>query len=167
MPSLRSLRPKQSLQAVPLALSGVFDVRPWWLGKAPFVATSWKDGNLCFIPKPHKPPSHPSHLRPLALMDPVGKTVMHLVASKIRTQSWSTIVEWPQYAYLPHRSTFDPISRVADHCREARRLRASQRISQHDRSQGIRCSLICGALQIFLDVDKAFDNAPRESILNS
>ena len=138
----------------------------WWIGRYPFVPQSWKDGWLSFIPKPNKPPTHPSSLRPLALTDPLGKAVMKLVAEQIRSQAWSRLVPWPQYAYLPHRSTFDPISRVAQHCREARELRTSQRPTQHDRASGVIGPTLCGAVQVFLDVDKAFDNAPRESLVH-
>lgn len=99
-------------------------------------------------------------LRPLALMDPIGKTVMRLVALKVREQAWDSLVCWPQYAYRPHRSTFDPVARVAHHCRAARAIRASQ----GDGACGVRSVKSCGALQIFLDVDKAFDSAPRQAI---
>ena len=138
----------------------------WWIGRHPFVPQSWKDGWLSFIPKPNKPPIHPSSLRRLALTDPLGKAVMKLVADQIRSQAWSHLVSWPQYAYLSHRSTFDPISRVAQHCREARELRVSQRPTQHDRASGIVGPTLCGAVQVFLDVDKAFDNAPREGLVH-
>ena len=108
-----------------------------WVGRAPVIPQSCKDGWLHFVPKPGKAPSHPAVLRPLALTDPVGKAVMKLVATKIREQAWSALVEWPQYAYLPYRSTFDPISRVAQHCRKARQLRLTQRLTQHDRANGV------------------------------
>ena len=137
----------------------------WWIDRPPMVPQSWKDGWLCFIPKPGTAPSHPSTLRPLALTDPLGKTVMQLVALRIRNQAWPHLVEWPHYAYLPHRSTFDPISRVAQHCREARVLRGLHRLTQHDRANGLQCPVICGAIQVFLDVDKAFDSAPRDQLI--
>ena len=105
----------------------------WWIGRPPFVPQSWKDGWLSFIPKPNKPPSHPSSLRPLALTDPLGKAVLKLVADRIRSQAWPMLVEWAQYAYLPHRSTFDPISRVAQHCRDARDLFVSGPLNMIER----------------------------------
>ena len=137
-----------------------------WIGRPPVIPQSWKDGWLCYIPKPGKAPSHPSMLRPLALTDPLGKVVMQLVALRVRTQAWSHLVQWPQYAYLPFRSTFDPISRVAQHCRDARNLRGLQQLTQHDRANGLRSPVICGALQVFLDVDKAFDCAPRDQLIH-
>ena len=138
----------------------------WWIGRPPFIPQTWKDGWLSFIPKPNKPPSHPSSLRPLALTDPLGKAVLKVVADSIRSQAWPMLVEWPQYAYLPHRSTFDPISRVAQHCRDATDLRVCQRPTQHDRADGIIGPSICGAVQVFLDVSKAFDCAPRAEIVH-
>ena len=137
-----------------------------WVGRPPVIPQSWKDGWLHFIYKPGKAPSHPAFLRPLALTDPVGKVVMKLVATRIREQAWPALVEWPQYAYLPFRSTFDPVSRVAQHCRDARQLRLQQRLTQHDRANGVSGFAICGALQVFLDVDKAFDNAPRDQLIH-
>ena len=73
----------------------------WWIDRPPVIPQSWKDGWLRYVPKPGKAPSHPSMLRPLALTDPFGKVAMQLVALRVRTQAWSHLVEWPQYAYLP------------------------------------------------------------------
>ena len=147
--------------------SWLFDLLShWWIDRPPVIPQSWKDGWLRYIPKPGKAPSHPSMLRPLALTDPLGKVVMQLVALRVRSQAWSHLNEWPQYAYLPYRSTFDPISRVAQHCRDARKLRGLQQLTQHDRACGLRRPVICGAVQVFLDVDKAFDSAPRDQLIH-
>lgn len=59
-----------------------------------------------------------------------------------------------QYAYLSARS-FDPFCRVAARCRAARALRRSTQLSQRDRAAGLNCPLTSGAIQLFLDVDKA------------
>ena len=41
-----------------------------------------------------------------------------------------------------------------------------QRPTQHDRADGITGPSICGAVQVFLDVNKAFDCAPRAEIIH-
>ena len=88
-------------------------------GSMPTSATS---ADVCFIPKPGKPPSHPSSLRPLGIIRPDGKGV----AGEIRVRLQSTLQQYhanmPQFAYIPGRGIQDAQLRVLAHIRRIKQL---------------------------------------------
>lgn len=86
----------------------------------PFIPQRWKNGTLVLIPKPNRPTHTASLLRPLALMDPIGKAVIGLLTHKAMDTSWQVIAEWPQFSYLRARSAFDAINRVCTHAKAVR-----------------------------------------------
>ena len=70
----------------------------------------------------------------------------------------------PLWAYLPHRSTLDSLLRVAQHCKEARTLISSQRSNPFTRaSQQVRHKT-CGAVQLLIDMSRAFDSIDRNKL---
>jgi len=135
-----------------------------WVQAEPVVPACWKDAWLHLIPKPLKKPSHPASLRPLALQEPIGKAVIGLLAKVAQRDSLAWLVLWPIWAYLPTRSTQHALLRVAAHCRAGRTLVASQKPAVFHRQQQLPMYQVCGAIQLFLDLSKAFDSVCREEL---
>ena len=72
----------------------------------------WRDPQLCFLPKPHKPPSTAAALRPIGLLRPDGKALAGHVKDMVLTQAGPSLGLTPQCAYLPARDTTDALARV-------------------------------------------------------
>ena len=136
----------------------------WWSTAKPYIPASWKAGWLVMIPKPVKAPTHPSNLRPLVLQDPIGKSIIGILIHHALTQARGSLIQWPIFAYMPARSTMDSIVRVAIHCKQVRALVSSQRPSPHHRAHHVPKYKICGGLQIYLDIERAFDAVSRSKL---
>ena len=67
----------------------------WWSYIPPIIPQNWKDSWLFFLPKPGKKNNHPDQLRPISLMEPMGKLVMGLLAAKIRDHVFPHFVSNP------------------------------------------------------------------------
>ena len=136
----------------------------WWSTATPFIPVQWKRAWVTFIPKPHKSPSQVSNLRCIALQEPLGKCVLGALTKKLQLAVGPTLQQWPQYAFLPLRSTGDAIRRVAAHCNEVRSLVKNQRRSAHQCAANVEFFSCCGGIQIFLDIQRAFDQLPRQAL---
>lgn len=90
-----------------------------WSGSSAYIPQHWKDGWMLLIPKPAKPPVKPEALRPLALQEPLGKSVIGLLAQIAKDESQFLMVTLPLWAYMSQRSTQHALQRVAEHCRKA------------------------------------------------
>ena len=129
----------------------------WWGQNPPWIPRQWRAGWLQLIPKPSKPPTRPQNLRPLALQCPLGKAVLGLLIQKAVSQADAAFRPWPLWAFMRSRSTQDPLLQVAMHCRDTRTLIQSQRSTPHSRAVSAERWTICGGIQIFIDLEKAFD----------
>lgn len=139
-------------------------LQTWWMQSPPFIPQEWRDGWVAFLPKPQKPATKVANLRVLALQEPLGKCVIKLVTKCAMAQSFSSMVKYPQFAFLPSRSTRDALLRVTHHCTTVRALLRSQTKNINRPSQvqpGYAC---CGGIQVLLDLHKAFDMLPRPLI---
>ncbi|CAL1131107.1 unnamed protein product [Cladocopium goreaui] len=67
----------------------------------------WSTGTIAMLVKPGRSGRHPSELRPIALLEPSGKTVMGLLTTAIQQQIQSTLNRLPQFAYAVGRGTED------------------------------------------------------------
>jgi hypothetical protein len=104
-------------------------LQEWW-GTTPFLfPAEWKAAHLTFIHKPAKPPDRLCNLRPLALLEPLGKCVLGLIAAKFSNAVHPLICKWQQLGFMPMRSPFDAIRRVIQHCASVRHLTRQQRRS--------------------------------------
>ena len=136
----------------------------WWSLPDPYVPALWKRAWVTLIPKPHKSPNRVSNLRCIALQEPIGKCVIGALTRKLQMAVGDQLQQWPQYAFLPMRSTSDAIRRVAAHCNEVRCLVKNQRRSAFQRANNVEFFSCCGGIQIFLDIEKAFDQLPRQDL---
>ena len=77
------------------------------------------------------------------------------------------LVPWPQYAYLPGRSTLDALCRVTQHCKLVKANIETNRRKVHLESQGRPPSQCCGGVMIFLDLARAFDMLARDRLFQA
>ncbi|CAL1155252.1 unnamed protein product [Cladocopium goreaui] len=138
----------------------------WWNSSPPFIPDQWKAAHLTFIHKPGKTPDNLLNLRPLALLEPVGKSILGLLTSKFALEVRPLITDWPQFAFMPNRSSLDAIRRVVQHCLRIRHLHQNQRRSVHQRAAAVKSTPICGGIQVLLDATRAFDRVPRQPLFD-
>ena len=138
----------------------------WWGQNPPWIPRQWRAGWLQLIPKPSKPPTRPQNLRPLALQCPVGKAILGLLIQKAVAQADAAFRQLPLWAFMRGRSTQDPLLHVAKHCRDTRTLIQSQRSTPHSRAISAERWTICGGIQVFLDLEKAFDCINRVKLFS-
>ena len=136
-------------------------LQTWWSSSPPYVPQVWKDAWACWLPKPNKPATKLDNLRMLGLQEPLGKAILKLVAHKTLQHSFKTLCTWPQFAYLPHRSTRDALLRASAHCREVRLLLEAQYRTIHATTKSQPRLPCVGGIQLFLDLTRAFDALSR------
>lgn len=134
----------------------------WWGNRPAEVPEIWKTGYLHFIPKPGRSASHPRNLRPLALMEPVGKAIASAISMAATDQAHEVLTQYPQFAYLPNRGTQECIRRIKHHCESVHSLCADQSSTVATRSLGHRALPFYGGIQLFVDLEKAFDRVSRD-----
>ena len=108
------------------------------LDAAVILSAQLKDTDLCFIPKPNKPPTKPSNLRPLGIIRPDGKGLAGACRDLLAPYTSSYLKSVPQFAYQPQRGLSDALSRVSKHTREVQ-VRGTAYLS----ARRIRWELIC------------------------
>ena len=141
-------------------------LQSWWTPDNIFIPAQWRDAWISFLSKPNKPPHCLANLRAIALMEPLGKTVLGILTRKFKQNMHPIVVSWPQFAYIERRSAGDAIRRVARHCHETRTLLRNQRRNVHQRAAGVAPLQVCGGLQLFLDISRAFDELPRDPLFS-
>ena len=125
------------------------------------------DCQLALLPKPGKPTRLPRDLRPLGLQCPSSKVLAGLVRDRIWQQTQLWLQSKPQYAYLPHRSIDEAISRVFANSRDIRQLIHEGTDSVHARRQGRAPQRCLGGALVSIDLSRAFDSVPRWSLICS
>lgn len=138
----------------------------WWDRPEPFIPSWFRDAWMLLIPKPNKSPTTPGALRPLALQEPISKCIVGLLTKSALREAFPVFCQMPLWAYLPGRSTQEALLRVSRHCHLARTLTASSKSTPFTRQQGITRCRLAGGLQLFLDIEKAFDGVCREKLFS-
>ena len=141
-------------------------LQQWWNQIPFFIPMQWKQAWLTFISKPNKPPDRLAHLRPLALQEPIGKCVLGLLNQCLANQLRPYIQEWPQFAFSAHRSPLDAIRRVVLHCKRTRQLIGLHRRTVHQIFTAGISHVVCGGIQLYVDVHQAFDRIPRQPLFD-
>ena len=160
------------------ALAPQFSPAPFWKHGAEAIATYldkmfhdccavpsfpdiWGVGNLALLVKPGKRGQHPSELRPIALLEPTGKTALGLVTKTIQQQLQHLLNRLPQFAYAEGRGTDDAIHRLANHCRLVRQKVSALSYPIHRQQQGLELPALQGGMTLCLDLTRAFDMVDR------
>ena len=133
-----------------------------WLENQVAVPSCWSASWLHLIPKPHKNQDRLSGWRPISLQDPCGKAILTMITSAAKRQCTQSLVRQPQFAYLSGRSTGDAIRRVAVHVARSLHQYSLARHTLYDMRAGIVHIPLGGGIQVFLDVENAFDAVPRD-----
>ena len=136
----------------------------WWSTEHAFIPDCWRDSWMLLIPKPSKAPVSPEALRPLALQEPIGKSIIGSLARIAQTEASDLFATLPFWAYIRHRSTQHALNRVVQHCRRGRTLVDSQKPTAFARSQQLPSFKVCGAVQLFVDLQRAFDSVSRVAL---
>ena len=129
----------------------------WWNYNPPYIPPSWRHGWLLLIPKSGRSPTKPQNLRPLALQEPIGKAVISILINLAVHEAMRQLVLFPIWAYLANRSTMEAIRRVSLHCIEVREFVRAQRSTPHSRANRVPRATLYGGIQLFLDLQRAFD----------
>ena len=125
------------------------------------VPLCWSASWITLIPKPHKGQDQLSGWRPISLQDPCGKAILSLLTSKAKQQTLADLVRDPQFAYLPGRSTGDALRRVSVHVACAQHYHSQAVRNLYELRAGNHRLSLGGGMQLFLDVEHAFDAVPR------
>eukprot|EP00435_Cladocopium_sp_Y103_P055544 s1179_g18.t1 len=143
------------------------DLQRWSSTWPPHVPAIWQRGWLVFIGKPNRVPNSPSNLRGLAMQEPVGKAILTLLTSQLQSATFDALCQYPQMAYTRDRDTQDALLRVVHHCNEVKGLFKAHTASLRNHVQGTSALNCFGGIQMFVDLEKAFDQAPRAAIMQS
>ena len=128
----------------------------------PQVPTSWRDAWLVLLAK--RQVRSPKDVRPIALTDSIGKTVLGLSTQTLNAQVFPQTCHLPLFAYLPSRGTLEALQFVCAHCRQVRQACDSNSKSYWKRLQGGPPQHLTGGLILSLDMCQAFDRLPRATL---
>ena len=146
----------------------LFDkLQTWWGQDPPHIPQTWKDAWACWLPKPNKPSTRLENLRMLGLQEPLGKAVLKLIAKKALQMTFDWLSRFPQFAYLPLRSTREALLRGAFHCHEVRHLLMTQKRSIHAATASQPRLHCAGGIMLFIDLTRAFDQVPRHILITA
>eukprot|EP00439_Symbiodinium_sp_Y106_P029955 s1357_g3.t1 len=110
------------------------EVNQQWREPELQIRQDWADANVALLPKVKARTDSPLDWRPIGLQNPVGKTLMKILVARAKDQIHQLVMQYPQTAYVPHRSTHTALKRVYQHCARVRRD-PSQWISLVDKTE--------------------------------
>ena len=140
-----------------------FLISPWlmesmatdWSRTTPHIIALWRSAWLALLPKAGKSGNDPQHWRPIGLQESLGKAALKCITQVARDSVLQELVCWPQYAYLPGRGTADALGKVLH------QLLHNSRSTIHSKRAGQHRTDCVGGMQILIDLQGAFDKAPR------
>ena len=122
---------------------------------------------LHFLRKPGRTLRDPSDLRPIALQPGACKIFSHVMKRRLQPFVEELALRYPQFAYVPGRGTLEAISLVADHCDRVRAAVRAQRMDLHSKHAGVQQAPCSGGCQLSVDMSRAFDSVPRQSLCDA
>ena len=134
---------------------------------AEMLRSSLKDADLCFIPKPNKPATKPSNLRPLGIIRPDGKGLAGACRDLLAPITETYLRDLPQFAYQPKRGLSDALGRVVRHVRLVRQSCQDARRTRHQIQQSQVRPPLVGGVCFALDLSQAFDMVSRRDLLDT
>ena len=141
-------------------------LEPWQQGSAS-VFLDWAAAWLVFLGKAGKAGDSPSHLRPIALLEPMGKAMAGILKQHLLPSVEPWTAELNLHGYLPHRSPQQALSVVFDHCRAVREAAQAQGRSYYLLRAGVKRGSCAGGLQLSIDFSHAFDCIDRDLLRRS
>ena len=71
----------------------------------------------------------------------------------------------PHFGFLPMRAATDAVARVSAHCRMVRALVGQNRRTVMQQISQVPKLVFCGGIQLYLDLNRAFDTVCREKLM--
>ena len=127
----------------------------------------WAAAWLVFLGKVGKAGDSPAHLRPIALLEPMGKALAGILKQHLApfVEPWTAQLHL--HGYLPFRSPQQALSVVFSHCGEVRAAAQAQGRSFYQLRAGVKRGSCAGGLQLSADFTQAFDCIDRELLRKS
>eukprot|EP00439_Symbiodinium_sp_Y106_P006662 s8011_g1.t1 len=107
----------------------------------------------------------PSALRPIALLDPMGKAVSGVLKRHLEPYLLKATESLPLFGYLANRSPQQALTLVYAHCDRVRAAAKAQRRSWYALREGQKRSACAGGLQVSVDFSQAFDRVDRRLLV--
>ena len=124
-----------------------------WLNAPMRIPQGWSDAYLVLIRKSGKSGKEPGHHRPIGLQDQIGKLVFRHVLEPYVPHIHQQSCTFPQYGYLPGRSTIHALRRVCEHCAKVRDVFMAR---NHRRSRVVFRSLLIWQVPLTPSLDSSF-----------
>ena len=131
----------------------------WCLHLHPHIPQGWKDAWLVLLAK--RRVKHATDVRPIALTDSLGRTILGLLTRALKKQVYPQITHLPIFAFVPNRGTLEALYFVCNHCRTVRTLCEAASNSYWKRSSA---QPLVGGMMLSLDMSQAFDRLPRSHL---
>ncbi|CAE7216565.1 pol [Symbiodinium sp. CCMP2592] len=109
----------------------------------------------------------PASLRPIALLDPMGKAVSGVLKRHLEPYLLKATAKLPLFGYLANRSPQQALTLVYEHCDRVRATARAQTRSWYELRAGQKRSSCAGGLQVSVDFSQAFDRADRKLLVRA
>ena len=126
----------------------------------------WSVSYLCLLPKTDQQLDEVNKMRPISLLNPLGKSFAGMLMCRIRADVTKAVAPFPQFAYLTGRSTMDAIDRAMLHMWQTQN-RTGRQYTLHHRRAGVKQQALLGSVTLSVDLSKAFDSIARDHIRSS
>ncbi|OLP77079.1 putative 149 kDa protein [Symbiodinium microadriaticum] len=126
----------------------------------------WSVSYLCLLPKTDQQLDEVNKMRPISLLNPLGKSFAGMFMCRIRADVTKAVAPFPQFAYLTGRSTMDAIDRAMLHMWQTQN-RTGRQYTLHHRRAGVKQQALLGSVTLSVDLSKAFDSIARDHIRSS
>ncbi|CAE7661724.1 unnamed protein product, partial [Symbiodinium sp. KB8] len=126
----------------------------------------WSVSYLCLLPKTDQQLDEVNKMRPISLLNPLGKSFAGMLMGRIRADVTKAVAPFPQFAYLTGRSTMDAIDRAMLHMWQTQN-RTGRQYTLHHRRAGVKQHALLGSITLSVDLSKAFDSIARDHIRSS
>ena len=134
----------------------------WCHQSHPTIPQEWRDAWLVLLAK--RLVRCPGDVRPIALTDSIGKTVLGLLTHAIKPYIVPQLQQMPMFAFLPARGTHEALLFVCQHCREVRSQCEAAGHTYWRQTHAQPAPPLRGGLMLRLDMSQAFDRLPRNQL---